>query len=265
MKPLEKNNEERAVIPTELYYYIDEAGTLNPCLNEKDRYFIISCFTTDTPDLLRTSLNILYQEILNDPYSGYDLEKFEKQGFHATENHFDIRTAYYRLLLTLNVRIYSVVIDKKSAAYADLISKHIDLSGVYYELMYVLLEKRIIDNRYNKNFLVFEEYGSKPSTHLAGIEKVLSAITHIINRDFMIPEVAISIEVHTKDDILLSIIDYANYIIFQMLQPKTDDRMIKNFNLISPKIGLLHSIHNQGFYSQKKRINFEEIKGQGNM
>lgn len=36
----------------------------------------------------------------------------------------------------------------------------------------------------------------------------------------MIPEVAISIEVHTKDDILLSIIDYANYIIFQMLQPK---------------------------------------------
>ena len=51
MKPLEKNNEERAVIPTELYYYIDEAGTLNPCLNEKDRYFIISCFTTDTPDL----------------------------------------------------------------------------------------------------------------------------------------------------------------------------------------------------------------------
>jgi hypothetical protein len=112
---------------------------------------------------------------------------------------------------------------------------------------------------------VFEEWGAKPNNHLNRVKTAISKINEKIKQNHHVSDVDVRAEVHTKDDVLLSTVDYANYVIYQMLKDKPDERMKKNFDLIEPKIGFLHSIHNQGYYSEKNKINFAKIKGQGVM
>ena len=51
-----------------------------------------------------------------------------------------------------------------------------------------------------------------------------------------------------------------NYVLFQMLLPKPPEKMVENFSLIEPKIGLLNSFFAKKFFSETNRINFDDIK-----
>lgn len=242
-----------------VYFYIDESGKLDAPTKE-DRFFIISCCITDIPERIRLCLERLREGIENDPYLFNERTKFKKEGFHACENHPDIRTKVYSLLYTQSVRIYSLVLDKKSEMYKDRIDKH-GGKGLYYELLYALLKDRLSRNKESRNILTFEEYGGKQNAHKAHIEKTIGEI--VINEG--LSGLSYEVEVHDKSDLLLSVVDYVNYILFEILHKEKDkaNRMYENFKLVEPKIALLHHIDKKRYYAEKKRINFNEIKGQG--
>ncbi|MDE5544247.1 MAG: DUF3800 domain-containing protein, partial [Bacteroidales bacterium] len=92
--------------PQDVYLYIDESGTLT---KGDDEFFIMSCFITDSVETLKAQLEDLKKKIKESPYFYAQRKAFLRQGFHACENHPDIRAKYYTLLPKLNIRIYSIV------------------------------------------------------------------------------------------------------------------------------------------------------------
>ena len=71
-----------------------------------------------------------------------------------------------------------------------------------------------------------------------------------------------TVEVCSKDNIILSVVDYINYILYQLLNhPRVGTRMMDNFKLVEPKIASLHLLHAKAYYGRRKNINFEEILG----
>ena len=50
-----------------------------------------------------------------DPYYLPIRDKFRNQGFHAVSNHPDIRTEVYKIIPYMNMRVYTIVLDKFSA------------------------------------------------------------------------------------------------------------------------------------------------------
>lgn len=242
-----------------VYFYIDESGVLNNL--DKGRFFILTCYITDTPNIIKEKLESLKSKIEDKPYLAGELAKFREEGFHASPNHFDIRALYYELLPTLNIRIYSVVVDKLSNEYRILIEKYPNDPDGYIVIMRRLLYNRILSDKNEDLYFVFEEYGSKQSTYKTALENMFSEIKGKIALQLGINNVNYTVEVHSKDDILLSVVDYVNYVLFQILNgEKKEKRMQANFNLIEPKIASLCVWHNSIFYSSKKRINFDEIK-----
>ena len=51
----------------DIYIYIDEAGTLVE--KDENKYFILSCYITDSPQQIKDELDSLYNNIING--SGY--------------------------------------------------------------------------------------------------------------------------------------------------------------------------------------------------
>jgi len=71
------------------YFYIDESGSI---LNDS-KVFIHRCIVTDTPNLIRTTLEGLREELKDDLYFDKVIKDPDKFDFHAVEDHPDIRTA----------------------------------------------------------------------------------------------------------------------------------------------------------------------------
>ncbi len=241
-----------------IYYYIDESGNLDNKCSKDDRFFIMGCCITDNPEEIRSELENLRTSILESPYFAPNISKFKKEGFHATTNHFDIRTKYYEILYRFNYRYYCVIIDKAYDKYKDLISKGED---AYYHILYNLLLKRIEDHRCDNNIIILENYSSRSiEMHQRNCEAVLSAIEKEVSACHQEISIHFDVEVHTKEDIILSLVDYATYPINQMLLEKTPQKMEENVALIQPKIGLIHNLFARKFYSRTKKVNFAEIK-----
>lgn len=243
----------------DVYLYIDESGTL---AKGGDDFFIMSCFITDSVETIRVQLEELKKEIKESPYFYAQRKVFLKQGFHACENHPDIRAKYYTLLPKLNVRIYSIVINKTSHCFSDICCKYTTNEAIYAYLVKKLLFDRVQGEYKKRIHIVFEEYGPSIPKHQANMQKIVSGISQKISGRYKY-DIVFDVEVHKKDDIALSVIDYVNYILCQILNKDDNARMMDNFNLIEPKIALLHSLHNDKFYNRRKRINFAEIKQAG--
>lgn len=99
---------------------------------------------------------------------------------------------------------------------------------------------------------IFEEYGSKPSNYKTALEIMFSEIKEKLALRFGIIDINYTFEVHSKKDILLSVVDYAIFSLYQMLNGDNSPRMQHNFNMVEPKMGLLCLWHNSTFYSSKK-------------
>lgn len=242
------------------HYYIDEAGGIE---NNSD-YFILGCYKTDTPDSIRESINQLKLEITNSPYFAFERLKFVKEGFHACKNHFDIKARFYNLISTLNIRAYVLIINKHSEFFKKMISDNKKSEIIYHMLIEKLLKDRLIKHRFDHNILIFEQYGSKPEKWKKNIEGIIEKITISIKDSFQ-TNLSYEVSVHTKDDVNISIIDYINYLFIQFYENKKveerilqKDRMLQNFKIIEPKIGLIYKMDKDEFYSNKNRININE-------
>jgi hypothetical protein len=136
------------------YFYIDEAGHLN----NDSKVFIHGCVKTDTPTKIENLIKNLKGQIKNEIYFDEFVEKFSKQGFHAVENHFDIRARFYGLLPTLNYRAYFVLINKDDKYFNDLLNRF-EIHEIFLYTLKKLLLPRLMNKqiRNDKNVLLFEE------------------------------------------------------------------------------------------------------------
>lgn len=220
------------------YYYIDESGHI---LND-EQLFIHGCIKTDTPQLLTNVLEEVKSEIQNDIYFSAFKEKFIKSGFHAVENHPDIRTTLYRKLIKLNWRAYFVLVNKESDYFKSIQSK--DEHEIFMISLTKLLFNRIRKAKDDKNIFIFETIQLTPKTLKQGLDTFFQQMNKTYNCEYRIVE---------KDgDINLAIIDYLNYVLHQILtSEKPNVRMEQNFELLAPKIALIHIQNTKTYLSRK--------------
>lgn len=243
------------MIIMDIYFYIDESGLLR---DEKERFFLISCVATDAPEQIEDTLNQLQQNICDNPYYLPIRDKFRDQGFHAVSNHPDIRTEVYKILPYMNMRAYTIVLDKFSDFYKNVSSKYNTDIELYAFLIKQLLRDRVKSEKDNHIHFIFEEYGCTIACHKNRMEDVIGILISEVGDG-----VDYNVEVCSKDNIVLSVVDYVNYILYQLLNhPGAGTRMMDNFKLVEPKIASLHLLHTQTYYGRRKNINFEEILGQ---
>ncbi len=232
------------------YYYIDESGAID----NNSKFFILSCYKTDTPEEVRSAVEKLYKEILNAPIFAIERKEFIKQkGFHACVNHPDIKSRFYNLLAMLNIRCYVLMLKKDSDLFKKL-KENKSSTEIYNACITKLLSDRLTKTRHDKNVIIFEEYGSKPKKWLENVENVIKVIKDRIDEKFN-TEISCTVKVHDKSDVNLSVIDYINHIFVQIFEKENlQPRIIDNFTIIEPKVALIYKMDKDHFFDKNKRI-----------
>ncbi|PCH91314.1 MAG: hypothetical protein COB85_09275 [Bacteroidetes bacterium] len=232
------------------YYYIDEAGGIK----SNSKFFILGCYKTDSPDQIKTKIESLKEEIINSPYFAFEREKFIEQGFHASENHFDIRARFFNLISTLNIRSYILLLSKNSSFFKKLIDQGLDANQIYNLCIEKLMTDRLTKTRHDHNTIIFEEYGSKLSKWVTNVEEVIAKVDGKIQKYYG-TKLSYQVEVHSKEDSNLAIIDYLNFLFVQFFEhSKVEQRMVENFKIIEPKIAMVYKMDQDLFYDSKTRI-----------
>lgn len=236
------------------YYYIDEAGAIE----NDSKYFILGCFKTDSPELLREEIIKLKYEILNSPYFAFERKKFIKQGFHACENHYDIRAKFYNLISVLNIRAYILVVNKESELFKSFVEEGLDFPDIYIKCVEKLMTDRLLKTRKSRNIITFEQVGNKTDQWKDYMQKGLEKVSAFI-KESTGDKITFNIKIKGKNEELLSVIDYILYLFVQFYEKsKFEPRMIENFKIIEPKIGIIYKMDRDIFYHKNNRINIRE-------
>ena len=176
--------------------------------------FIHGCIKTDTPNILATVMQEVRDEINDELIFSPFKEKFTTTGFHAVDNHFDIRTALYKRLIKLNWRAYFVVVKKESAYFKSIKEK--DEHEIFMISLSKLIYNRIRKANNEKNIFVFENIQLKTKSLSSILDTFFEQMrTNNYDCEYFIAE--------KKDDINLGIIDYLNYIIYRILSTNNND------------------------------------------
>jgi hypothetical protein len=220
------------------YFYVDEAGHIN----NDSTVFIHGCIKTDVPDVITDALENLHEDIIENLYFDEDEDRIIKEGFHAVENHPDVRAKFYMLLPLLDYRAYFTVVDKKSNFFKNLKSTKED-HEIFHYFLNKLLRDRLQKNKHDKNIFFFEDLEIEKKS----LKQILQDI-----KDSLPPSYDCEFHIRGKELINLAVVDYLNYVLYSILStPKSNDRMEKNFNLIAPKIGVINIMHKNVYLSRK--------------
>lgn len=224
------------------YYYIDESGHIN----NNQPVFLYGCIKTDTPNLSAEAIKILKEELKDELYFMEYLEEIEK-GFHACENHPDIKTHFYKILPLLNYRAYFEVIYKKSQFFTDLKAEKQD-----YEIIGKMLKNLI-------NRMVLKDKGAKHIFYVEELEVQNKSLKNILEEIFTsYAGIDVEYSIVSKGDDNLSMADYINYNVFNIFVEADDNkfreknpRVIHTFNILKEKMALIHIWNNDSFLSRK--------------
>lgn len=229
------------------FFYIDESGGI---LNDSAS-FILGCIRTDTPQIISDKISKLLQGFENEIYYSPMIDKIMEQGFHAVDNHPDVRARFFALLPILNFRSFFSIINKSKSPLKELIDNK-EEDKVYLLALDKLLKGRF-NNRIDNNVFIFEELQFKERSQQKILDEYFSLYLKDGNIEYMIVG---------KDEVNLAITDYMNYI-FHILLPAKDlkkvQRMVDNFELIKPKIAFLNILHSDIFFSREKPFTIDEI------
>lgn len=245
-------------MPKTNYYFIDEAGDLNG----RSRTFLLGCIITDNPADLLKGMNRLEEEIKNSGYYYRFRDGFLKTGFHASENHPDIRGRFIALLRTMNFRAYAVILNKRSAYFKSIASSQ-TREQIYDHLVMTLLRDRLIKRAEDINDLSFEQNLSTPSpgrleSRKQGLSDIIETINReLVERDLMPTGLVYRVSLQTKSQQkLFAVVDYVNYVItkaYEGTNGRVEKSMKDNFVLIAPKIGCIHDIAKKTFHQPRKK------------
>tara|TARA_R110000796_G_scaffold41772_4_gene103477 strand:- start:58809 stop:59552 length:744 start_codon:yes stop_codon:yes gene_type:complete len=229
------------------YFYIDETGHVN----NDSPLFVFGCIKTDTPNLLKQTLESLKKELSEDVLLNLYGDKVMKNNFHATGDHPDVRTAMYRLLPHLNFRAYFTVLLKNTEYYRNLKIIKDD-----YEIIESMLRKvivpRLIKNREDTNSFFFETLEVEKKSLNKILEELFKSCSKKIETNY---------DIVGKENPNMPIIDYINFIINKVLtkgeNEKVDDWVVRAFDSFKDKIGLIHFQNDDTYYSRQGKESFQ--------
>lgn len=220
------------------YFYIDESGSI---LNDSP-VFILGCTRTDTPDRIEVSIKQLLNEFEDEIYFSPMIEDIRRQGFHAVENHFDVRTAFFKQLPFMNFRSFFCILNKNKSPIREMINKN-DETKIYLLALDKLLKGRF-NNHQDNNVFVFEELQFQKGSQQKIIDQYFAPYMKDGN---------VSYTIVGKDNVNLATIDYMNYIFFSIITAKKLEqvqRMIDNLELVKPKIAFINFLHSDTFLTR---------------
>lgn len=231
----------------ETYYYIDESGGID----NDSHIFIHGCIKTDTPRLLSHSIDRLIEDEIDIAYFKNEINRIREKGFHATEDHPDVRAEMYKLLPYLNCRINFTLINKKTQYFSDLQSEK--TSGEIFKLsLERLLNSTLSKKQTSRNVYIFE------SIDLTGkpLNKLLSEFFNPISGRYNI-EYRIAKKGEEEN---LAIVDYFSYVLNHILNDKKSpfkNRMDENFDLFREKIASIYLFHKDQYFSRKQKQQYK--------
>jgi hypothetical protein len=220
------------MIKNENHFYIDESGGIS----NDSRVFIHGCIIKD--------------EIDADLYFESEWNKLKESGFHATENHPDVRTMLYRKMPYWNFRAYFVLLNKDTQSFQTLKATNQPFE-IFRVSLHKLLADRLLKSKNDKNYFYFEEIKLEGCTLDALLKDFFSKFKNI----------DCTYNIVSKAETNLASIDYLNYILFSLLNDnkKRAKRMIDNFELIKPKIASIHYLNEKLYFSRKKNYSLNDI------
>lgn len=226
------------------YFYIDESGNIN----NNSELFLHGCIKTDSPNAINKALQKIKNELENDIYFEDLQERILNEGFHATENHIDMRTSVYKVLPLLDYRAYFVITNKKSEFFKEFM-KEKDESEFFKYSLKKLIKDRITKNKNDINIFYFETIELQKKSLKTVLNELFEELKNINEYEYHIVG---------KEEENMGIIDYLNYLIFHVISKDLPmERMQHNFKLVAPKIALIALPHNGIFLSRKKPKKFE--------
>lgn len=229
------------------FFYIDESGGI---LNDSPT-FILGCTRTDTPQIISESISELLQGFENEIYHSPKIEQILKQGFHAVDNHPDVRARFFALIPILNFRSFFCVVNKEKPPFQELINKKKE-TEIYLMALDKLLKGRF-NNKVDTNIFIFEEFQFQEKSQQKILDEYFAPYVLQANVEYKIVG---------KEEVNLAITDYINYIFHTLLSPeglKKQQRMVENFDLIKPKIAFINILHVDAFFTREKPFTIDEI------
>jgi hypothetical protein len=233
--------------PKTRYFYIDESGGI---LNNSPA-FILGCTRTDTPALLNQKITGLLKSFEDKGYFAFMLEQIRTQGFHAVDNHPDVRTMFFSMLPFLNFRSFFCILNKSKPA----IKTHIDKKEEK-ELYLLALDKLLrgrFNNRHASNEFFFEELQFSQTSQ----QNILDSYFAPYMKDGNI-----SYRIVGKEEVNLATTDYMNYIFHLLLLAKDltkVQRMVDNLELVKPKIAFINFLHTDTFLTRRDAYDAAKI------
>jgi len=238
------------------YFYIDEIGHIN----NDEPIFAYGCIKTDTPNLIEKALEELKGELEEDPILAEFGEKVLKNNFHATGDHFDVRTQFYRILPLLNYRAYFTVLFKNDDYYKKLKDEKED-HEIIKSMLLKIIGPRITKNRDDKNIFFIETLEVQNKSLKKILQEIFSTFKDEFNVEYTI------VDKHCPN---MPVVDYSCFILNKIfVQQKNENKNIAEwvtriFEVLKDKIGLIHFQNEDSFYSRHatkdKQIELKNLK-----
>lgn len=229
-----------------VYFFIDESGFNEQSLS------MLSCIITDAPESIRHEINQLKDDILHNQRYSEILGKFSENGFHHTENPFEIRSDFIDLLSQLTFQAYICFVDSSEEMGHR--------NEIYDRIFGRIIYDRLRDYRYQPITICFEQHDPRKYRRLEELQEIASGIDGKIKSLHQITGVDAPIVLSSgKDEPCLAIADYicavfTNY--YKKLHSgdvkKGEPFEKRNFDELSGKIRLIHDYGNDTFYSRGK-------------
>jgi len=229
------------------YFYIDESGSI---LNDSP-VFILGCTRTDTPDRIEASIKQLLNEFEDEIYFAPMIDDIRSQGFHAVENHFDVRAAFFKQLPVMNFRSFFCILNKNKSPIKEMIDRN-EETEIYLLALDKLLKGRFNNHKDNNSF-VFEELQFQKGSQ----QKILDQYFAPYMKDGNV-----SYTIVGKDNTNLATVDYMNYIFFSIITAKKVEqvqRMVDNLELVKPKIALINFLNTDTFLTRRLEYDARKI------
>jgi len=228
-----------------VYFFIDESGFNQSSLS------MLSCVITDNPESLRHEINELRDDVLHNQRYFENLGDFSENGFHHTENFFEIQNDFIGLLSRLTFQAYICFIDdSETPAHRN---------ELYDRIFGRLIYDRLRDYRDQPITICFEQHDSRKGRRLEELQEIVLGIDAKIKSLHQVTGVdAPRVLSAGKDELCLAISDYvcAVFTDYYKKMHSGDEKKGKlfekrNFDELRGKIRLIHDYGNDIFYSRR--------------
>lgn len=228
------------------YYLVDEAGDLSPTNNRTaSRIFVVGCIVLHDIDSIKISIDNLWKELRKKRKFRRHMNKknLDRVGFHACEDHSDIRNEFIEFMIQQPFRYYAVFIDKKQTSPSE---------TLYRAMLINLLKGRMTKKNRTRHRIFIEQKMDNPSE--SRIPEEENILKEALSKEISSTE-EMECKLCLKDFQPLALTDYMNFILRHFLEGNKNGflpYMKNDYEMMRNKIGLIHNYSNNEFFSPRK-------------